>query len=162
MHRPCTLRPRSGGTWGSLSSVTSGPQGQGRCWCRGPGGLDIWLWAETPLGASPKPWTALSFKSSNSLCWQVWAADPPSRSLDASSVTAAWTGMGVAFSPHSYPTTTSAWLSSSCCTVSVLWASLPSAWPRSIYHHLTNTGFLCPSPHCSLNLGSGCHSLLSL
>lgn len=35
-------------------------------------------------------------------------------------VIATWTGIGAALSPHSYPTTTSAWLSCPCCTVSCL------------------------------------------
>lgn len=26
---------------------------------------------------------------------------------------------------------------------------------HSIHHHLTNTNFICPPPHCSLNLGPG-------
>lgn len=45
-------------------------------------------------------------------------------------VTVTRTGMGAACSPLSYPTTTSAWLSSRCCAVSGPWASPPSAWPR--------------------------------
>ncbi|XP_061028984.1 transmembrane protein 91 isoform X4 [Eubalaena glacialis] len=57
-------------------------------------------------------------------------------------VTVTRTGMGAAFSPHSYPTTTSAWLSSPCCAVSGLWALPPSAWPR-------RTRPSCPcGPHC--------------
>lgn len=45
-------------------------------------------------------------------------------------VTATQAGTGAAFSPRSYPTTTSAWLSSPCYAASGPWASLPSAWPR--------------------------------